>query len=521
MGLLVESDSAKINYELFLCNNTNYNQEFIVFVHGLGMDSRYWYKIIPLLRENFNLVTFDLRGHGESTEGEDVISWDIINSDIINLIGHLKITYFHIIGHGIGANIAIQFSYHYPDFIKTLTIISSTVYYPSKAIDEIITYRKQLLDYGSLNSLANYLVPKLLINSTNNSDIDLLHSCYNNTSANKYLEYLDLIYDVLSLEKVSKIEIPTLIITGEFDPIFPPRLAGIFTFAFRNNHYVIIPNSSNTPILDQPVITSQKILQFIFEDYVKTKRHDIVMDMNYEKLGTHMSQVIEANLSEMQPQLLEVQLMDTFSVKYNGKEINEGWNQRNAKRLFCYLIFHRSVTREQVCDDLISEVDLNTAKRNLRVYLHHLKRLINIGDTQFLQTDNENIYLTGDLNCDLVKYINDIKDLENKDVTTYYEDFIRILKNAPKNILLGIFDEWALTLQKNVQKQLIQIAEKVAKYHTDRNELSKAAEFIELVIDYEYAEDYLYLYLIDLYTKTNQTKKLNYWNNRYHDEIIR
>lgn len=460
--------NKNFDYSHYTCiNSTSMEVPHIILVHGLGMDRRYWYKIIPLLRESFSVITYDLRGHGKSELGDKKISWELLTDDLKNLVDELKINSFHIVGHGLGANLAMYFSYRFPKSIKSLTVISTLIYFPVEVTNQILSYRKKLSQLGSLQPLAEYLIPKIMMD-TNTHDRELLKSCYSNVTVDTYFQYWEkLIPSTLTLEQVSQLMVPTLLLSGEYDPIFPPKAVGIATYTIPNNHYIIIPNASNGTFLDQPMKTTECMTKFIFKDLDKTTNTDRITSQYINELSTHLTQLVQVGATEIKSNVIEVKLMDNFSVEINDTPITKGWNQRMAKKLFCYLLLHQTVVREQICDDLMPEKDLVTAKRDLRVYLNHLKKLINRENMEFLQSDKEHIYLRGRITCDLVDYMNQIKDLEEKDICSDYLQFKRVLINAPKDILPGIYDEWALTLKNNLQKQVIKLAENLSSYHLD------------------------------------------------------
>ncbi|QOY37165.1 alpha/beta fold hydrolase [Anaerobacillus isosaccharinicus] len=488
------------------------HKQTIILVHGVGMDSRYWYKLIPLLTDFYSVVSFDLQGHGNSTSGNEQISWEVLNEDLLSLVAHLNINQFHIIGHGLGANLATQFTYSYPNLIKTLTLISTIIYFPEDVIEEGLLLRKKLSEVNSLTALADYLVPKILLNSKHHSDEELLYSSYQMVSPSLYIQYCEmLVRNALSLEQVSEITTPTLILTGEFDAIFPPKFTGLSAFTFPNNHYIVIPNASNGVFLDQPETTANSIKMFVMKDNpIPQNTFDKPTNIYLEKMGRHLNQVIQNGIININC-TLHVQLMDTFVVRKNNEEIVNGWNQRMAKQLFCYLLVHKTVLREQLCDDLLGEVLLVDAKRNLRVYIYHLKRLLNTGMTKFLTTDKVHIFLAGNIKCDLDQYLCELKNLEDKEPDFYYAEFKKVLKNAPKTIMPGVVDDWALKFVMNIQKRIIEVAEKLALYHCERKEYNLAADYLEVVMHYEIVEESTYEKLIELHTKMNNQHRIDYW----------
>ncbi|PGT81527.1 alpha/beta hydrolase [Bacillus sp. AFS040349] len=519
MHLTLKCDNAKIYYELF--KSTKDTEEYVILIHGLGMDSRYWYKIVPQLRENFNVITFDLRGHGDSTAGESEINWEVINNDLITLLNQFDISSCHFIGHGLGGNIAIQFCYQYPNFFKTLTIISTLIYFPPEAASATLSYRKHLVNLCGFQALAEELVPKILYNSSLVYEKDLLFSSYLKISSSSlYMQFFKtMISNPHNLGELSTITIPILVIDGAYDPILPKKVTGLSTFTFQNSHYVTISDTADAPFLENPVETLQVIERFLLSIEVTQVTYDTYVESYLNEFKKNLGELMQKEKYEINSQVLHVQLMNTFSVRNDNEYILEGWNQRMAKQLFCYLIFHRTSTREQICDDLMKDTDLTSSKKNLRVYLHYLKRLINNEKEEFIKSDKEHIYLKGKVECDLVTYINRINSLENKDITMFYGEYTQVINNIPKSFFPSIYDEWALNLTHEIQKKLIKISEKLSQYHIHRNELLKATEYLELVMEFDCIEVYFYEKLKQLYIQLNNFNKLEKLEKQYSDHF--
>lgn len=106
------------NYSI-LGNNT---QQRIVFVHGLMAFSANWRKIANLLSGQYQCLIYDQRGHGRSFKPELGYSPEILAEDLNNIISELGWEQFHLVGHSLGARVAMVFSDKYPEKIQSLTI---------------------------------------------------------------------------------------------------------------------------------------------------------------------------------------------------------------------------------------------------------------------------------------------------------------------------------------------------------------------------------------------------------------
>lgn len=100
------------------------DKEVAVFVHGWAHDASVWFPQIAALRERFAIVTYDLRGHGSSGDethaGGDVARHAADLGRVLEQIGRPV----HLVGHDLGAQIALRATLDAPARVKTLTLLS-------------------------------------------------------------------------------------------------------------------------------------------------------------------------------------------------------------------------------------------------------------------------------------------------------------------------------------------------------------------------------------------------------------
>jgi pimeloyl-ACP methyl ester carboxylesterase len=78
----------------------------LVLLHGLGRTVADWSVIGPLLTEQFRVIAVDIRGHGESADGQ--WSWDAAVSDIDAVSHELGLDTRAVVGHSLGGMIAVM-----------------------------------------------------------------------------------------------------------------------------------------------------------------------------------------------------------------------------------------------------------------------------------------------------------------------------------------------------------------------------------------------------------------------------
>ncbi|MFN1836298.1 alpha/beta fold hydrolase [Balneola sp. MJW-20] len=93
----------------------------LVFIHGGGTDSRMWEDIASKMPEEYQVITYDLRGHGESPIPTDTTHHI---KDLRQLFDYLQIEKATIVGHSLGGQIATDFSILIPEKVRKLVLIA-------------------------------------------------------------------------------------------------------------------------------------------------------------------------------------------------------------------------------------------------------------------------------------------------------------------------------------------------------------------------------------------------------------
>ena len=92
----------------------------VVLIHGSWTDRRTWGPLIPSLTPSFQVVSYDLRGHGESTGDSNGATVHDDVADLAALVDHLGIAPTHLVANSYGSNIALRFATAHPDLVAGL-----------------------------------------------------------------------------------------------------------------------------------------------------------------------------------------------------------------------------------------------------------------------------------------------------------------------------------------------------------------------------------------------------------------
>jgi pimeloyl-ACP methyl ester carboxylesterase len=94
----------------------------LVLVHGFMGNSRTWDPVIKDVSSNRAVLTYDHRGHGESTNTGDADSYTFAQlvADFAALVDGLDLDRFHLLGHSMGGIVAMRYAVAHPERVTSL-----------------------------------------------------------------------------------------------------------------------------------------------------------------------------------------------------------------------------------------------------------------------------------------------------------------------------------------------------------------------------------------------------------------
>lgn len=121
LSLVLNAQEQKTNNMTELHHKIEGKGQTLILIHGGGTDSRVWDSISQELVQSYQVVTYDLRGHGESPTPTDTTNHV---EDLNNLMTSLNIHKATLIGHSLGGQIATDYALLHPNKVKKLVLLS-------------------------------------------------------------------------------------------------------------------------------------------------------------------------------------------------------------------------------------------------------------------------------------------------------------------------------------------------------------------------------------------------------------
>lgn len=195
----------------------------VVFLHGFGADLLTWQLCLVPLTATYRLIALDLPGHGRSATDVGEASLKFMTDWLDEAFDELNIHEAHIVGHSMGAKIALGFALAHPERVQSLGLVSPAGLggeFHHDTLDAFLhdTDHAEAMAHHLLGPKGVNLVPALVKSLT-----DAATDTARNEALQKLLGQAKTYGLALSPEGFdwSKIRVPVMILWGDHDRLIP------------------------------------------------------------------------------------------------------------------------------------------------------------------------------------------------------------------------------------------------------------------------------------------------------------
>ena len=208
----------------------------------------------------------DLRGHGESYLGNDEVNIDLYVSDLKNLLDDLNLDKVDLIGFSLGGAVALDFSLKYPENVSSLVLMSSF----SKSdeyLTNIFTQFKDALK-NSFEDFYDLILPMVLcpeVIDDNREALDQIREFASKTAnTDAYIKAVDACMEFDVDDSLSKIEVPTLVMSGKYDEISLLSSQKTIQKKIKNSELIVFDNVKHNILVGK---NNERVLEVLEKFY--------------------------------------------------------------------------------------------------------------------------------------------------------------------------------------------------------------------------------------------------------------
>jgi len=247
----------------------------LIFIHGVGMRGDVWSPQVEYFCSDYQVITYDFLGHGESPLPPKKPVLDDYVEQLNNLLKHLDLSLISLVGHSMGALISVAFALKHPEKVKALVPINIAFNRSEEAQKGVLNRANQILQTKKILNIEQTL-ERWFKNKTSADDlikIDNVRNWLTNTSPLGYGRAYRLfaLSDKVFLNKLSHLKPPVLYLTGNEDPNSTP--------AMSQQMAEETPNGSSKSITGEAhmmsYIAAEKVNPIIEQFFMDTKKRKV------------------------------------------------------------------------------------------------------------------------------------------------------------------------------------------------------------------------------------------------------
>jgi 3-oxoadipate enol-lactonase len=214
------------NHKVSYTDEGKYGAPVILFIHGFPLNKSMWNLQVELLTNNCRVITYDIRGFGNSETGNEDFSIELFAKDLIYMMDALKIDKTILCGLSMGGYIALNAIENYPGRFNALILSDTsckadTTEAKEKRMKAIENITNNGIEKYAEESIMKFFTSQFITGKT--EEVTLVREMILESSPKSLCDTLR----ALSVRKqtcssLSDIKVPVLILVGKEDIITPP-----------------------------------------------------------------------------------------------------------------------------------------------------------------------------------------------------------------------------------------------------------------------------------------------------------
>lgn len=253
-------------------NNIDPKKKTLVLIHGVSGSSSAWLELEDHFKDDCNIVSLDLRGHGLSKKLKEYLDYDIslLSRDVREITEILDLKNIVLISHSFGTLIGLDLIFSLGDKTDSVVFVSP--------IFNVRKVRFAKFTFSIISRLANMMnifpfspgkgghVDYSKYRNTGDWNARVFMADIMNTSFRIYFFCMKHLYAFRDADSLLKnITKPTLIIHGTKDTVMPLEESVRSSEKIPNCRFIPIKGGSHVLVRDKSDILSEKI-----EDFMKS-----------------------------------------------------------------------------------------------------------------------------------------------------------------------------------------------------------------------------------------------------------
>ncbi len=226
----------------------------LVLIHALGLSHRLWDELVPRLAGVCQVVTYDVRGHGQSDVPPGPYSMADFAEDLVGLLDALGIESAHLAGISMGGMIAQEFVLTWPQRVRSLFLADTTSEYHQEARRQLAE-RARIAEERGMRPLVEPTLDRWFTRDfrlAEPGEVERIRAMLEAANPQGYAASCRAIAEAEWTERLVGVMTPTMVLVGAEDRSTPPEMALKIHEYVPGSRYEIIPATAHLTCVARP-----------------------------------------------------------------------------------------------------------------------------------------------------------------------------------------------------------------------------------------------------------------------------
>ena len=228
----------------------------IIFIHAFPLNKSMWKSQTDYLRDRYRVITYDVRGFGNSEAGTEELTIDLFAADLKHLLDTLGLSKVILCGLSMGGYIALHVVQKFPERFDALILCDTQCAADSAEAKEKRMKSINAIRIGGLEHYADQILPGFFFTDSidkKSKEIIEVRRIVESNSPEVVCNTLQALADrTETCNNLDNIEVPVLILVGNEDILTPPSAAKFMHSKISGSTLCILEKSAHLSNLDNP-----------------------------------------------------------------------------------------------------------------------------------------------------------------------------------------------------------------------------------------------------------------------------
>jgi pimeloyl-ACP methyl ester carboxylesterase len=236
----------------------------VLLIHGLGSSTEDWEFQVERLASRYTVVSYDVRGHGQTSKPRGRYSVPQFAADAAALIERLELGPVHVQGISMGGMIAFQLAVDKPELVRSLTIVNSGPEMILRTMRQRIAIYQRfvIVRLMGMHKMGEVLSKVLLPLPDQAKLRETFVQRWSRNNPGAYLRALRALIGWTVSARLGAIRCPTLILAADQD-YTPVAYKQFYMAAIPGARLVVVPDARHMLPVERPDQYNDAVMEFL------------------------------------------------------------------------------------------------------------------------------------------------------------------------------------------------------------------------------------------------------------------